>query len=195
MRGVRAILALWALSVLAACGSSSLLTAYQLRNVDFQTTQADALRVAVVVPARYRPRSNDVSLDANVRMGPDADAEVQRFKMHLSPAPTGPDEQQVMAGVAEEQSFYAYRIAPEDLAQFELFRRAVTIAKAQDGGGSLGVSTPVCRNGPPVDASVPVTSYLRTAETGSYVLLARIADLRTEATAGDLETLLPPCES
>jgi hypothetical protein len=40
---------------------------------------------------------------------------------------------------------------------------------------------------------VPVTTYLRTAETGGYVVLLHDVDLRTIMPGQDLAALLPPC--
>ena len=78
---------------------------------------------------------------------------------------------------------FAYRLDPAEVVRLNAFRDALKKKQAASGGsgGSLTIAIrpQACRSGELPRRPVMVTTYLRTAETGGYVPLARDLDLRT----------------
>ena len=70
------------------------------------------------------------------------------------------------------------------------------IAKKSSGqGGSISISVQpqACKTAELPEGPVYLTTFLRTAETGSYVTLARDVDLRTLAPEQALVDEIPRC--
>jgi hypothetical protein len=92
---------------------------------------------------------------------------------------------------------FAYRLEPAEVARLIVFRDALKKKQAASGGsgGSLTIAIrpQACRSGELPRRPIMVTTYLRTAETGGYVALARDLDLRTIDPQRDLAAAIPPC--
>jgi hypothetical protein len=164
----------------------------KLAQVDFQTTDPEKLRVAVKLPRALRPRADGTVMRIAVKL---ASGEQEARDFVLS-ATTG-DEVAVLAGESDAGSeLFAFAIAKNDVAQLRIFRTALLQRKRSGSGGSLTISVrpDVCRNEPLPGGPLLFTTYLKTAETGDYVPLARDVDLRTFDPNRDLAALIPACE-
>ena len=78
------------------------------------------------------------------------------------------------------------------------FRDALKEQQAASGGRggavTISVAPGACRNSEIPTGPVLFTTYLRTAETGGYIVLARDVDLRTVASNRDLAAEMPICD-
>ena len=91
----------------------------------------------------------------------------------------------------------AYRLDALEAARLAAFRDSLKARQAASGGRggaiTIAIRPDACRTRELPDRPILVTTYLRTAETGRYVPLARDLDLRT-ATGRDLAAALPLCQ-
>src|SRR5262249_34623897 len=164
----------------------------RLARLDLQTTDVARLRVAVKVPEAVTVRAEGTVLRIAVTL---ADGTEQARDFSLREV-TDAAELRSLAGEASAGArLFAFALSESDIAQLRVFRAGL-IARQKGGSGgaiSIAVLPQACRSGAlPADA-VLFTTYLRTAETGDYVPLARDLDLRTVGGGGDIAALMPPC--
>jgi hypothetical protein len=92
---------------------------------------------------------------------------------------------------------FAYRVDPAEAVRLAAFRDALKKKQEASGrrGGALTIAVrpDACRTAELPDRPVYVTTYLKTAETGGYVPLARDVDLRTIIPGRDIMAEIPPC--
>jgi hypothetical protein len=76
-----------------------------------------------------------------------------------------------------------------------MFRSRLMQKKKDGSKGSLSISVrpDACRVAPLPDAPLPFSTYLKTAETGSYVPLVRDLDLRQFDPERDIAAMIPAC--
>ena len=161
----------------------------KLARVDFETSDPAQLRAAIKLPKSLRPRPNGMSLRLAVRVGR-APEEARDFALRELPAP--PE----LAREADAGSqVFAYRIDDADLPRLIAFRSELIAKKSSGQGGSISISVQpqACKTAELPEGPVYLTSYLRTAETGAYVTLARDVDLRTIAPEHALVDKIPRC--
>lgn len=161
----------------------------KLARVDFETSDPAQLRAAIKLPRSLRPRPNGMSLRLAVRVGRAAE-ETRDFALRELPAP--PE----LAREADADSHvFAYRIDDADQPRLLAFRSELIARKSAGQGGSLTISVQpqACRSGELPVGPLYLTSYLRTAETGTYVTLARDVDLRTIVPEQDVAEKIPRC--
>src|SRR5215510_11829345 len=92
---------------------------------------------------------------------------------------------------------FAYRLDPAEASRLAAFRDALKKKQEASGrrGGNLTITVrpDACRAGDLPDRPVYITTYLKTAETGGYVPLARDVDLRTIVPGRDVTQEIPAC--
>ncbi|MBI5319582.1 hypothetical protein [Bradyrhizobium sp.] len=176
---------------LAGCGHMPVTSMVKLARVDFETSDPAQLRAAIKLPRALRPRPNGVSLRIAVRVGR-APEEARDFVLRELPAPS-----ELAREAGADSHVFAYRIDEADLPRLTAFRTELIAKKSSGERGSISISVQpqACRASELPDGPVHLTSYLRTAETGAYVTLARDVDLRTLAPEHAIVDKIPRCAS
>ncbi len=187
-----------ALATLAGCDAPPLASMVALSRVDWTTTDASALRVAVSVPPEIQLLRREVALTGTLKGPGDAAPELYEFVL------TEVDE----TGPGLDRATGTPRVFALASAQsrrdFEAFRRAVAAAEAfeaetgQDTSGSLSVEPDLCRASGGIPDEVFVTVFIKSAELSRFVPLTKPSDMIAEArregsSAAEIEALLPPC--
>ena len=96
---------------------------------------------------------------------------------------------------ASDSHVFAYRIDEADLPRLAAFRAELIAKKSSGQRGSISISVQpqACKTADLPEGPVYLTTYLRTAETGSYVTLARDVDLRSLAPEHAVVERIPRC--
>lgn len=187
-RLVRVLVSAAALT-LAGCSAVPLTSIPPLARIDARTTDLSMLRVAVQLPDAWRPRSGGVKLDVVTKVAGEAEAKTSFAMMEMSEA----RDRTGLPAPAQGSSTYAYRLSPNDAARFEALRASMIEQGKKGKRGSMGLGVAArefCRANAAPQASLPVTIYLMTSETRSFVPVVRDLDLLGEpAIAGGLESI------
>lgn len=175
--------------VLSGCGSVPLTSIAPLARIDAKTTDLSMLRVAVQLPDALRPRAGGVKLDVVVKVTGEPETKTSfamtevadaRERSALPPPPAG-------------ASSTIYRLSPGDAARFDALRASVLEQSGKGRKGSMGLGVAArefCRAGEAPSARLPVTIYLMTSETRSFVPVVKDFDLLGDpALAGGLASL------
>ncbi len=190
-RGPFKLLLLLAFFGAGGCGHMPVTSMVKLAAVDLQTTDPEQLRVAVKLPNALRARAEGTVLRIGVRLADGAE-DVRDFALRelTEPAERGALKRDMEAG----SHLSAYALAAAEVASLRTFRSAL-IRRQKGSGGAITISVrpDACRTGPLPDGAVPFTTYLRTAETGGYVTLARDVDLRKLDKNRDIAAMIPAC--
>lgn len=174
---------------LTGCGHMPVTSMVKLAQVDFQTTDPDKLRVALKLPRVLKAHAERTVLRITVGLA-DGAGEARNFALRaVSEGDALMDE--VDAGT--EISTYA--LATRDVAELRMFRSALMQRQKKGAGGSLTivVQPDACRTAPPPEGPIRFSTFLKTSETGGYVVLARDVDLRTVDPTQDIVAKIPPC--
>jgi len=146
------------------------------------------LRVAVQLPEALRPRSGGVKLDVVTKLTDQAEAKTSFAMVEIS-------ERAGLPAPPQGASTYAYRLSPGDAARFDALRASMIEQGKQGKRGSMGLGVGArefCRAKAAPQTSLPVTIYLMTSETKSFVPVVRDFDLLGDpAMAGGLESIQP----
>jgi hypothetical protein len=174
---------------LAGCGHMPVTSMVKLARVDFETSDPAQLRAAIKLPRSLRTRPNGVSLRIAVRVGRTPE-DARDFLLHEVPAPP-----ELARDADADSHVFAYRIDEADLPRLAVFRAELIAKKSsgQRGSSSISVQPQACKTTELAEGPVHLTTYLRTAETGSYVTLARDVDLRTVAPEHAIVDRIPGC--
>jgi hypothetical protein len=166
----------------------------KLARVDFTATDPAGLRAAVKLPATVRPLRDQVRLRIAVRLA-NGKEDSQDFRLTEISDPS--DISLLRDEIEAATRVFAYRLEPGEAARLALFRDALRQQQAASGGrgGALTVSIApeICRDSEVPAGPVLLTTYLRTAETGGYVPLARDVDMRRVLPGRDLAAQMPAC--
>jgi hypothetical protein len=183
------------LLLLAACGHMPVTSMVKLARVDFVATDPAALRAAVKLAAAARPRRDQVRLRLTVRLA-SGQEDTQDFR--LSEVSDPADILSLREEIEPGTHLFAYRLEPAEAARLAAFRDALKKQQTASGGrgGALTISIApeACRTGELTAGPVLFTTYLRTAETGGYVALARDVDMRSIVRGRDLAAEMPLCD-
>jgi len=179
------------LAVLAsACSQMPVTSMVKLARVDFAATDLSALRAGILLPAGLQPVHGTARLVLVIEPG---DGSKVHDAFRLTEA-----EDAEAAMLTEEagagETVFAYKIPPREIRALERFRDNVLAARArasQRPRMTLSVAADACRVANLSGGALPITTYLKTQETKSFVPLARNVDLRT--LAGDKPLTLPLC--
>lgn len=155
----------------------------RLAQVDFQTTDPDRLRVAIALPPMLKARAEGTVLRITVGLA-DGSSAARNFALRAvneDDTPTGDGE------------VFAFALAPRDVAELRAFRAALLRRQKSRPGGSLGIAVQpdACRTAALPAGPVLFSTYLKSAETGGYVTLARDVDLRTLDPGRDIAARIP----
>lgn len=190
MNRLARVLASAAALMLAGCSSVPLTSIPPLARIDAKTTDLSMLRVAVQLPDALRPRSGGVKLDVVTKVAGEAEA-----KTSFAMAEMSARERTGLPASPQGSSIYAYRLSPEDAARFEALRASMIEQGKQGKRGSMGLGVAAkefCRANAAPQASLPVTIFLMTSETRSFVPVVKDFDLLGDpAMAGGLESIQP----
>lgn len=180
--------------LLAACGHMPVTSMVKLARVDFAATDPGGLRAAVKLPSAIRPLRDQVRLRLTVRLA-NGKEDTQDFRLNevSDPGDISLPRNEIEAGT----HMFAYRLEPSEATRLAAFRDALKKQQTQSGGrgGALTISVApdVCRSGELASGPVLFTTYLRTAETGGYVALARDVDMRGVTRGRDPVAAMPVC--
>lgn len=174
---------------LAGCGHMPVTSMVKLARVDFETSDPAQLRAALRLPRALRTRPNGVSLRIAVRVGTSPE-EARDFLLRELPTPS-----ELAREAGSDSQILAYRIDEADLPRLAAFRAELIAKKSSGQRGSISISVQpqACKTTDLPEGPVYLTTYLRTAETGSYVTLARDVDLRTLAPEHAIVERIPRC--
>jgi hypothetical protein len=171
------LLAVIACLTLSACASMPLASMARLSRVDMRTTDIAALGVGVRLPSGLRPAPGGVKLNVSVKAEGDV-GESAAFVLDSVDAPA--DRSGLPPAVEDGFATYAFRLAPADVARVATMRaKAIAMHDAGEKGSfSMTVDAQgVCAAGAVPGRELTVSTYLRTAETGGYVAVAKDIDL------------------
>jgi len=190
---VRLVLVAIAL-LLAGCGHMPVTSMIRLARADLAATDPAQLRAAVKLPRALRLKPAGVVLRIGVKLA-GGEEEAQDFV--LREVSEANDVLALHAELEPNTHVFAYRLDPAEIARFASFRDALRKKQEASGrrGGNLTITVrpDACRAGDLPDRPVYITTYLKTAETGGYVPLARDVDLRTVLPGRDLAAEIPVC--
>lgn len=186
------VLASAAALMLAGCSSVPLTSIPRLARIDAKTTDLSMLRVAVQLPEVLQPRSGGVKLDVVTKVAGEAEAKTSFSMMEMSEAR---DRADLPPPPPLGSATHAYRLSPADAARFEALRAAMVEQGRQGRRGSMGLGVAAkefCRANAAPQSALPVTIYLMTSETKSFVAVVKDFDLLSDpALAGGLDSIQP----
>jgi hypothetical protein len=178
----------------AACGHMPVTSMVKLARVDFAATDPAGLRAAVKLPMAIRPLRDQVRLRLTVRLA-SGKADAQDFR--LTEISDSVDISLLRDEIQAGTHLFAYRLEPAEATRLAAFRDALETQQTAIGGRSgaltISIAPEVCRSGEFPAGPVLFTTYLRTADTGGYLALARDVDLRSVARGRDLAAEMPVC--
>jgi hypothetical protein len=176
----------------AACGHMPVTSMMKLARVDFAATDPAGLRAAVKLPIAIRPLRDQVRLRLTVRLA-NGKEDTQDFRLDEVPADISSLRDEIETGT----HLFAYRLEPAEATRLAAFRDALqkqqTASRGRGGALTISVAPEVCRGGELAAGPMLFTTYLRTAETGGYVPLARDVDMRSIARGWDIAAQMPEC--
>ena len=180
--------------LLAGCGHMPVTSMIRLARADLAGTDPVQLRAAVKLPRVLKLKPAGVALRIGVKLA-NGEEDTQDFVLREVSDPT--DVVALHAELEPNTQIFAYRLDPAEASRLAAFRDALKKKQEASGrrGGALtiAVKPDACRAGDLPDRPVYVTTYLKTAETGAYVPLARDVDLRTIVPGRDVTQEIPAC--
>lgn len=188
---VRIVLVALVFLSVSACGHMPVTSMVKLARVDFQTTDPEKLRVAVKLPDMLKARAEGSLLRITVRLAK-GEEETQDFSLREIDR----SELSSLAGESEVGFDLAvYALAPSEVQRLRLFRAALAQRQKSGSGGTITIAVrpEACRTARLPDGPVRFSTYLKTAETGGFVPLARDIDLRTLDPGQDIVAKVPLC--
>lgn len=178
-------------ALVAACGHVPVTSMYALRNFDPATTDLARFRTAVSLPAALLPSPDGVRLVVTVERAAGAPPAREELLLEASLDPR--ETAELARQVAPGSKAHVFRLAAKDVERFARLREEIKRARESGTGrGSLSVSAAACRLTAQMPASVPVTTYIKSAETEGFVPLVVGYDILAEA-ATRQAAVLPVC--
>jgi len=181
-------------STVAGCTQMPLMSLLKIAQTDLSSTDLSRLRAAVKLPRAIEPRPAGVALRIGVKLA-SGHEEFQDFVLSQVTAPS--ELNALQSEVDSKTHIFAYRLDQREFVRLGTFRDELKRKQQQSGGrgGSLTIAIrpDACRTADLPEGPIYITTYLLTAETGSYVPLLRDGDLHTINPSQDLVALLPAC--
>ncbi|MBI3436211.1 MAG: hypothetical protein HY056_14250 [Proteobacteria bacterium] len=164
----------------------------RLARVDFATTDPAALRAAVKVPVALRLHRDGVHLRIKVKVDGEKES-ASDFQLREETDSAAAESLKNERG--PKVRIMTFRFEPSELARLAAFRADI-LQRKRKGGGSLQISIEprMCRIDELPAGPVRFTTFLRTAETGEFIALARDVDLRALDPKRDIAAAIPACE-
>jgi hypothetical protein len=183
-------------AALGGCGHMPVTSMLKLARIDFANTDPAQLGAAVKLPRVVWPQPQGMALRVGVKIA----SGQEEFEDFVLREVSEPKEVLVLHSELDADTHvFAYRLELAEVARLIAFRDALKKKQAASGGSggslSIAIRPQACRSGELPRRPIMVTTYLRTAETGGYVPLARDLDLRTIDPQRDLAAAIPPCGS
>jgi hypothetical protein len=180
--------------LLAGCGHMPVTSMIRLARADLAATDPAQLRAAVKLPRVLKLKPAGVALRIGVKLA-NGEENTQDFVLREVSDPA--DVVALHAELEPNTQIFAYRLDPAEASRLAAFRDALKKKQEASGrrGGNLTITVrpDACRAGDLPDRPVYITTYLKTAETGGYVPVARDVDLRTVVSGRDLTQEIPAC--
>lgn len=172
-------LALPLLLGLAACTHVPARTLWALRSFDPMTTDPARLRAAVAMPKEAFPAHGGGKLVMTQARKNGTDEE--KLELVLEEVSLASETGLAAVKPSKGQEVRAFRIAPADIPRLLEARVQARARSEKEPGafqGSLSVGIDGCRpEGAPVPKVFPVSTWIKTSETGDYVTLLDDVDL------------------
>jgi hypothetical protein len=177
---------------LMGCGHMPVASMVKLARVDFAKTDPAQMRAAVKVPRVVKPKRVAMRIIVKITDGPEEEQDLVLREV------SEPAELMALQNELDADThIFAYRLEPADVVRLSTLRDTLRQRREAAGrrGGTLTISIRPegCRTADLGERPLHVTTYLRTAETGGYVPLARDLDLRTISPGRDVAAEIPPC--
>jgi hypothetical protein len=192
----KGLVALFLLSLVAACGHVPVSTLYQLRKFDPATFDPAPVRIAVRLAEAIEPRKGSAVFRMTLTM-PGREPEKQQHDFVLEPVPlvAEPGLQSFRKG---GEAIHVFRFSAMDGDRIRTIQREAAEAKSKGMRGgqlTIEVSSKACRKGPLPEGALPSTTLIRTEAQGPYLVLLQDVDLRAEARKHNenLDAEIPPC--
>jgi len=180
--------------LLAGCGHMPVTSMIRLARADLAATDPAQLRAAVKLPRVLKLKPAGVALRIGVKLT-NGEEDTQDFVLREVSDPA--DVVALHAELEPNTQIFAYRLDPAEASRLAAFRDALKKKQEASGrrGGNLTITVrpDACRAGDLPDRPVYITTYLKTAETGGYVPVARDVDLRTVVPGRDVTQEIPAC--
>jgi hypothetical protein len=177
----------------AACAHVPVMSLVKLSSIDFATTDLTELRAGIALPESLQPLEGTVKL--TVLAETDDGMKIRRSFI-LEDGGTPDDLAGLRADAGADANVHVYRLSDREAGDMESVRRDVLARKQETGGGGrleISIGAEACRTGVLPDGSLPMTTYLKTSETETFVPLTRNVDLRTLTARSEVSAGLPPC--
>lgn len=182
------------MGVISACGHTPVSSMVKLRNFDPATTDVKQLSVAVVLPHEYRIQQGGVIMTLELRKKDGSEKKMETFSLTTS---LSSEDKLMLAKINEPgRQVIAYRIRPYDIKRFNEIRK-FTLEKRPTKlwEGSFNIGASACRLGRNLPKTLPVSIYLKSSETKSFVPFIVNADLMKESDGNKLHETVPLCNS
>ena len=182
-----------ALILLSACGHTPISSMVKLRNFDPATTDVNQLSVAVDLPHAYRVREDGVTMTLELKKKDGSETKKETFILTTS---LNSEDKLLLAKISEPgRQIIAYRIRPSDIKRFNALRRfTIENRPSKLWEGSFSVGANACRINNDEPQTLPVTLYLKTSETKSFIPFIVNADLMQQADSNQIREAVPLCE-
>ena len=179
-------------AILFATGCTTIPVAsmVKLSRIDFETTDLSVLRAAVLLPAYLRPLPDSARLLVTVERSGAPKIEKSLYLRKID----DPEAATLNVENAGDQRLYAFGLSPVSVKTLEQLRRELAATFGQKAGKrnlTLRAAANACHTKAIPNGPVPMTTYLKTAETNSFVPLVQNLDLRTLAPGQPLD--IRPC--
>lgn len=164
----------------SACSHVPLTTLVKLRDFDLFRTDPDGIRVAVRYPDGIRIPKGGAGMHLTVKMKSDG-AVVLEENVAFEELNSKSDKAELGDELQVGMRIGVYRLPAENVPFFKSFQEFMlskSNAERETMEGSMSVSVKGCRVSEELPEKIPVSTYLKTVELGSYVTLLRDVDLK-----------------
>lgn len=191
------ILVAASLLLLAACGHVPLTTMVKLRNFDLLKTDPDGLRVAIIYPDSIKVPEGGARMMLSVRTKA---SDMVLLEEEVAFEELGPvaDNAEFSTNLKPGMRVGIHRIPEKNTPFFKSFQKFMldkSEAERDKLEGTMSVSVSGCQVAEVLPEKILVSTYLKTAELGSYVPLLRDVDLAELTAEAETQTDpgLQPC--
>ncbi len=164
---------------LGGCSHVPAKTLWALRNFDPMTTDPVHLRAAVAMPKEAFPTRGGAKLVMTQARRDGSDE--AKIELALESVPLAAETGLSAVRAKPGQEIRAFRIPPAEVARLLEARTAARARAEKEPGafqGTLSVGIDGCRpEGAPVPKTFPVSTWMKTAETGDYLPILADVDL------------------